>query len=85
MESESKASELKSEDDIEFLFGKHLMSDPILHGIWQLGEHHNLSIEQRLKWAVSVFCDLRNDELQRRYEETMSRPFNPYFLRQRVA
>lgn len=78
------AREIESLDDIEMIFRKQLASDPIVSSIWKSGEHHGMTVEQRLKWMVSVFCELRNEEMQRKYDEIMSQPFNPYFLRSPV-
>lgn len=72
-------NEIKDVADIEKVFTRNLLTDPIVHSAWQYGKHHSMTDEQILKWMVCVFCEIRNEEMQKKYDELMMKP-RPFYI-----
>lgn len=77
-------NEIKDVADIEKVFTRNLLTDTIVRSVWQSGKHHSMTDEQTLKWIVCIFCELRNDEMQKRYDELMMKP-RPFYIRAEPA
>lgn len=75
-QAKSTACNLNSFADIDKLFNRELLNNPLVASVWNAGLWHKLDEVQRLKWIVCIFCEWQPDAFKKRYEEIMSNPFN---------